>query len=137
MSRTAVSLALTLALAFTASAAEPRVINLWPGKAPGETKDIGPEKYLEQKSHNDVKRLTNVSDNSAAITATYEMPSIRKQYPSPTAAMMTPPSDGPISRPALIMELFSAIALDKSSRRSTSFTTNDCRVGTSNALISP
>lgn len=37
-------------------------VKLWPGKAPGETKDIGPEKYQDNKPGDTVKRLTNVSD---------------------------------------------------------------------------
>lgn len=69
MSRTAVPLALTLALLLSANAAEPKVIKLWPDKAPGETKDIGPEKYHEPKSPNDVKRLTNVSEPTISIYA--------------------------------------------------------------------
>ena len=44
-------------------AADPSAaIDLWPGKAPGETKDVGPEVYNEPKAGQiDVKRLTNVS----------------------------------------------------------------------------
>lgn len=44
-------------------AADPSAtLDLWPGKAPGETKDFGPEKYLEAKPGQlEVKRLTNVS----------------------------------------------------------------------------
>ena len=61
------SLAVTLALALSAKAAEPQVVKLWPGKAPGETKDIGAEKYLEPKNPNDVKRVTNVSEPTITI----------------------------------------------------------------------
>jgi acetyl esterase/lipase len=62
------SLTLTLALALSAEAAEPTVVKLWPDKAPGETKDIGPEKYQEpKKGQLDVKRLTNVSEPTIAI----------------------------------------------------------------------
>jgi acetyl esterase/lipase len=67
MSRVCVSFALLLAFAFSARAAEPQVVKLWPEKAPGETKDIGPEKYLEPKNPNDVKRLSNVSEPTIAI----------------------------------------------------------------------
>ncbi len=44
-------------------AADPSAtLDLWPGKAPGETKDLGPEKYIEPKAGQiEVKRLTNVS----------------------------------------------------------------------------
>jgi acetyl esterase/lipase len=41
---------------------------LWPGKAPGETKDLGPEKYIEPKAGQiEVKRLTNVSQPSVTV----------------------------------------------------------------------
>lgn len=66
MSRLCFVLALTLAFALSAQAADP--IKLWPGKAPGETKDIGEEKYIEaKKGQLDVKRLTNVSEPSITI----------------------------------------------------------------------
>jgi acetyl esterase/lipase len=63
------ALLLALALALPAAAAEPsKVVKLWPGKAPGETKDLGPETYLEAKpGQSSVKRLTNVSDPTIAI----------------------------------------------------------------------
>src|SRR5262245_29373642 len=68
MSRVWFSLALTLAFAFSTKAAEPTVVKLWPGKAPGETKDIGEEKYLEaKKGQAEVKRLTNVGVPTIAI----------------------------------------------------------------------
>ncbi len=59
------ALSLTLVLALSAQAAEP--IKLWPGKAPGETKDIGPEKLLEAKKASDVKRLSNVSEPTITV----------------------------------------------------------------------
>jgi acetyl esterase/lipase len=60
--------ACTLLLAFSAGAAEPTVVKLWPGKAPGETKDIGAEKYQEtKKGQLEVKRLANVSEPTIAI----------------------------------------------------------------------
>ena len=43
---------------------EPEVIRLWPGKAPGETKEIGPERALPAKAKeaaNPIIRLTDVS----------------------------------------------------------------------------
>jgi acetyl esterase/lipase len=59
-------LSLTCALALSARAADP--IKLWPGKAPGETKDIGPEKLTEpKKGQADVKRLGNVSEPTVTI----------------------------------------------------------------------
>src|SRR5256885_339186 len=54
---------LTLALTLSARGAEPVVVKLWPGKAPGETKDIGPEKEEPSKPGQlQIKRLANVSD---------------------------------------------------------------------------
>ena len=68
MSRAWLSLALTLALALSVHGAEPKVVKLWPGNAPGEKKNIGPEKYLEtKKGQLDVKRLTNVSEPTISI----------------------------------------------------------------------
>jgi acetyl esterase/lipase len=64
------ALALALALTLPAKAAEPTVVKLWPGKAPGETKDLGPEVYPEpKKGQAEVKRLTNVSDPTISIYA--------------------------------------------------------------------
>lgn len=64
------SLALTLAVALSARAAEPTPVKLWPGKAPGETKDIGPEQYTEpKKGQADVKRLGNVSEPTITVFA--------------------------------------------------------------------
>lgn len=60
---------LAAALPAALPAADPAAtIDLWPGKAPGETKDIGPEKYMESKPGQiEVKRLTNVSKPSIAV----------------------------------------------------------------------
>jgi acetyl esterase/lipase len=46
-----------------ARAADRPVIDVWPGKAPGETKEIGPEELRppQAKQRPDVQRLTNVS----------------------------------------------------------------------------
>ena len=50
------------------AAAEPMVIDVWPGKVPGETVDIGDEKYQEQKpNEKPVKRLTNVSKPTLTV----------------------------------------------------------------------
>ena len=60
--------ALAFALPLSLGAAEPTAVKLWPGKAPGEVKDIGPEKYQETKpGQTEVKRLTNVSEPTIAI----------------------------------------------------------------------
>lgn len=41
---------------------KPSVLNVWPGKAPGEMKPLDPEKVLESKpGEKQVKRITNVS----------------------------------------------------------------------------
>jgi len=70
MIRVGLLLTLTLTLTLSATAAEPKVVKLWPGKAPGETKEIGPERYLEaKKGQLEVKRLTDVSEPTIAIYA--------------------------------------------------------------------
>src|SRR5436189_5130394 len=45
------------------SAADRPVIDVWPGKVPGETKEVGPEELPppQAKQRADVQRLTNVS----------------------------------------------------------------------------
>ena len=54
-------LALAFALTLSARAAEPASHKLWPGKAPGETKDIGPEAYQEpKKGQPELKRPNGV-----------------------------------------------------------------------------
>lgn len=47
--------------------AEIPTLRVWPGQAPGEKGDIGPERYLEPTSGRPVKRLTDVSDPTIAI----------------------------------------------------------------------
>ncbi len=62
------SLVATLALSLSARAADPVVLKLWPGKAPGEVKDLGPEVSTEPKpGQSAVKRLTNVSDPTISV----------------------------------------------------------------------
>ena len=58
-------------------AAEQPVIDVWPGKAPGETKEIGPEEQRppQAKQRPDVQRLTNVSKP----TLTLYQPSANKR----------------------------------------------------------
>ncbi|MBY0308653.1 MAG: alpha/beta hydrolase [Phycisphaerales bacterium] len=59
-----------LALALPVGAADPPVHKLWPGRAPGETKDFGPEALLEaKKGQLDVKRLGNVSEPTITVYA--------------------------------------------------------------------
>jgi acetyl esterase/lipase len=73
MSRVCFVLALAVlaaqgAYAPRSEAAEP--IKLWPGKAPGETKDIGAEKYIEpKKGQIEVKRLGFVSEPTITVYA--------------------------------------------------------------------
>lgn len=67
MLKIALTLSFTLALALSTQAADP--IKLWPGKAPGETKDLGPEQVTEPKNANDVKRISNVSEPTITIYA--------------------------------------------------------------------
>jgi acetyl esterase/lipase len=60
--------AILMALPFALPAAEPEAAKkLWPGKPPGETKDIGPEKLTPPKDANDVARLTNVSEPTITV----------------------------------------------------------------------
>src|SRR5438132_929416 len=67
MPRSLLLLPVTLALALAAQAAEPAEVKLWPGKAPGETKDIGPEKLQENKPGDTIKRLEKVSEPTIAF----------------------------------------------------------------------
>lgn len=70
MTRTGFVLVVALGTALAARGAEPTVHKLWPGKAPGETKDIGPEEYLPtKKGQLDVKRLGKVSEPTIAVYA--------------------------------------------------------------------
>lgn len=71
-----------LALPLSLGAAEPTIVKLWPGKAPGEAKDIGPEKETPAKDANDVKRLTNVSEPTIAI--------YKPSKPNGTAVIVSP-----------------------------------------------
>jgi acetyl esterase/lipase len=51
-----------------AAADKPLTVDVWPGKAPGETGSVGEEKVLEQKAgEKKVKRLTNVSKPTLTI----------------------------------------------------------------------
>jgi acetyl esterase/lipase len=58
-----VTVATLLALTTPGTTADkPLVLDVWPGKVPGEKQPIGEEKFLEQKpGEKPVKRLTNVS----------------------------------------------------------------------------
>lgn len=68
MSRFCLTPVLCVSFAVSASGAEPAVVKLWPGQAPGETKALPAEAYLEaKKGQLDVKRLGNVSDPTITI----------------------------------------------------------------------
>jgi acetyl esterase/lipase len=70
MSRVWYSLLLSLSLPLPLLGAEPTVIKLWPGKAPGETKELPPEGLQKPKNEKDTtKRLENVSEPTIAIYA--------------------------------------------------------------------
>jgi acetyl esterase/lipase len=61
-------LVLLAAIDFAWGAEKPLVVDVWPGKAPGETASVGEEKYLEQKpNEKQVKRLTNISKPTLTI----------------------------------------------------------------------
>ena len=49
------------------AADNPIEINVWPGTAPGETGQIGEEKYLEPTTGRQVKRLSNVSQPTLTV----------------------------------------------------------------------
>jgi acetyl esterase/lipase len=49
------------------SAEDPLVLRVWPGKPPGETAPLDPEKYLESPADRPVKRLTNISDPTITV----------------------------------------------------------------------
>jgi acetyl esterase/lipase len=80
------SLAFLFLLAGPAIAADPQptvTLDLWPAKAPGETKDLPPEAYQPMKPNQlDVKRLGNVSKPQIAVYA--------PEKPNGTAVVIAP-----------------------------------------------
>ena len=63
---------LLLCLGATAPAAEPTVIDLWPGKPPGETKELPPEADINKPTDGlvggrKIQKITNVSKPTLAI----------------------------------------------------------------------
>jgi acetyl esterase/lipase len=80
------SLAFLFLLAGPAFAVDPTptvTLDLWPGKAPGETKDLPPEAYQPTKPNQlDVKRLGNVSKPQIAVYA--------PEKPNGTAVVIAP-----------------------------------------------
>jgi len=68
MLRLTTSLFLLSVVATGAYSAEPRVVKLWAGAAPGEKEAISPEKYLEtKKGQLDVKRRTNAGEPTISV----------------------------------------------------------------------
>jgi len=70
--RTALALLFLLVLGFTLQAGEPQTVKVWPGKAPGETKEYPPEKDLSKPGEGLVAgkaiiRLANVSTPTLAV----------------------------------------------------------------------
>lgn len=53
--------------AATASAAEPTVLRVWPGKAPSETDAIGPEQEVQRNDERKTTRITNISDPTLTV----------------------------------------------------------------------
>src|SRR5262245_9124415 len=64
-----ICLVVVLALGSTGFSAEPAVINVWPGKAPGETKDLPAEglQAPKAKEAKPVKRVQNVSTPTLTV----------------------------------------------------------------------
>ena len=54
-------------LPMLAQAGQPKVMNVWPGKAPGETGKIGKEKATQGKGKRPVLRITNVTRPTLTI----------------------------------------------------------------------
>jgi acetyl esterase/lipase len=69
MNRLFVTVLAPLALCSSLLAADRPVIDVWPGRAPGETKDIGPEAFREpnDKENPGVQRLSNVSKPTLTV----------------------------------------------------------------------
>jgi acetyl esterase/lipase len=68
MTRLLIVLAVTLVAGLSVTGSEPREIKLWPGKAPGETKELPPEGLQKPKDEKDtIKRLANVSEPTIAV----------------------------------------------------------------------
>ncbi len=63
------TLVIALCIPVAVAAAEPSVVfDVWPGKVPGETGNIGAEKFLEQKpGEKPVKRLTNITKPTLTV----------------------------------------------------------------------
>ena len=66
--RVMLSIALGCSLIGPGLAQDPPTFDVWPGKPPGETGEIGPEKYQEEKpGERKVKRLMNVTKPTIAV----------------------------------------------------------------------
>src|SRR5260370_29270093 len=63
-----VSLVAVLGSRTLAAAEKPLTVDVWPGKPPGDERDIGPEKVTEPKpGQRGVKRISNVSQPTLTI----------------------------------------------------------------------
>jgi acetyl esterase/lipase len=69
MSRLILSISATFFLCSVLHGADQPVVDVWPGRVPGETKEIGPEEFRapRDKEKTDVKRLSNVSKPTLTI----------------------------------------------------------------------
>lgn len=67
--------------------AEPTILNLWPGQAPGETGDV-PKEALTPADKNGVSRIKNVS------VPTIELRKTKKATDAPTPAVLVAPGGG-------------------------------------------
>ena len=82
----AAALFISLILACTALAAEPLVIELWPGKAPDETSAIGPERVrmspkLDRKQVEVTEPTRMITDVSKPTLTSIGQPGIRRPEP--------------------------------------------------------
>ena len=60
-------LAVSLLTALPASAADPAVIHLWSGKAPGEQAEVAAEQITRSPAGDRIDRITNVSDPTVTV----------------------------------------------------------------------
>jgi acetyl esterase/lipase len=69
MKRSTVITALVVSLAIVAPSQgqQPQVVDVWPGKAPGETGRVEEEKTLDSKPGETIKRVTNVSRPTLSV----------------------------------------------------------------------
>lgn len=78
-----------LLLCSAAAAADPAVINVWPGKAPGETKEIAPE-GLQTPRPNETKPVKRVQNVSTPTLTVFQPPADKRNG----AAVVIAPGGG-------------------------------------------